>query len=164
MKTRTYFILVVLVFVLVAGLLVHANSKDETEISDEIQSLEKAIAQARSQEVSLGHKITDRNSFLEGVLYAQEVIENIRKEGKLRALRNLGDQREILRGIHGIQVIVEQITPDAEKYGLTQQLLQTDTELRLRQNGIRVGPSLQPEEEKALKWLQQDIIDDITQT
>ena len=163
MKTRKYLILVIAVFVLIAGLLVHANSKDETEISDEIQSLEKAITEARSQEVSLEHKITDRDSFLEGLFFTQKVMGNIREEGKLSGLRTLCNRKEILRGLHDIQVVVEQINPEVGKYGLTQQILQTDTELRLRQNGIKIYTSSLPEEEKALKKVQQAITDKIAQ-
>jgi len=46
--------------------------------------------------------------------------------------------RETLAGLDGIGVIVSELPPEAEKYGLRSEALQTDTELRLRQNGIKV--------------------------
>lgn len=46
--------------------------------------------------------------------------------------------RNSLAGLEEIKVIVEQLKPEAKKYGLTTQELQTDVELQLRQYGIRV--------------------------
>lgn len=148
MKMIKYFIPVVVVFVLVAGLLVHANSKHGSRISDEIQSLEEALVQARRQEVSPARKITDRRAFREGVFFAQKVIGNIRKEGTLHGLFAQRDRKEILWGLDGVSVTVERINPEAEKYGLTQQVLQTDTELHLRMHGIKVSTDVQPQDEK----------------
>jgi hypothetical protein len=113
MKTRKYFILVVVVFVLVAGLLVRASSKDVSPVG----------------------KITDRRAFLEGVLFAQQEITVMRLKDALRAPR---DEKEIMAGLEGVGVLVENVHAEAEKCGLTRQLLQTDTELRLRQHGITV--------------------------
>jgi len=45
-----------------------------------------------------------------------------------------------LRGLRGVTVGVEFLRPEAEKYGLTREVFQTDTELRLRQCGIKVIP------------------------
>jgi hypothetical protein len=163
MKMIKYFILFVVVFVLVVGLLAYANSECKSKISDEIQSLAKSIVEARSREVIPAHKITDRDAFLEGVFFAQRVMGNIREEGKLSGLRILCDRKEILRGLRDIQVIAEQISPEVEKYGLTQQILQTDAELRLRQNGIKIYTGLLPEKEKDLKKLHQIIKDKINQ-
>lgn len=47
-------------------------------------------------------------------------------------------QRETLKGLKGIAVLVEDLTPDAERDGITKSQLQTDVELRLRQSGILV--------------------------
>jgi len=47
-------------------------------------------------------------------------------------------QTEFLRGLKGVYVSVEHLSTEAKKYGLTRQNIQTDTELRVRQNGIRV--------------------------
>lgn len=107
---RKYFILVVVVFVLVAGLL----------------------AQASIEEIFPTGKVTDRRAFLEGVLFAQHEIEM----EALLASRNRGDN---LAGLEGVGIVIVAVDPQAEKYGLTQQLLQTDTELRLRMHGIKVG-------------------------
>jgi hypothetical protein len=51
---------------------------------------------------------------------------------------NVVDGRDTLKGLQGVGVCVEYLPPEVEKYGLTKQQLQTDVELRLRQNGIRV--------------------------
>ncbi len=113
---RKYFILVVVVFVLVAGLLAQAN-------------IEKVL------EAFPAGKITDRHAFFAGAVFAQQQIREMRYKEALGAPR---DEKEILAGLEGVEISVEKVSPEAEKYGLTQQLLQTDTELRLRQHGIRV--------------------------
>jgi hypothetical protein len=46
--------------------------------------------------------------------------------------------RAAVAGLRGVQVIVESITPDIERAGLTRDTLQTDVELQLRQYGIPV--------------------------
>lgn len=51
---------------------------------------------------------------------------------------SISAERDTLKGLQGVGVGVEYLTPEVEKYGLTRQQLQTDVELRLRQNGIRV--------------------------
>ena len=43
-----------------------------------------------------------------------------------------------LRGLQGVNVLIEALEPDVERVGLTKQQLQTDVELRLRQAGIHV--------------------------
>ena len=148
MKMIKHFIPIVIVFVLMAGLLVHANSKHGSRISDEIQSLEEALVQARRQEVSPARKITDRRAFREGVFFTQKVIGNIRQEGCLLGLRAGRDRKEILRGLDCVEVLVEGIRPNAERYGVTKQLLQTDAELHLRMHGIKVSTDVQPQDEK----------------
>jgi len=50
----------------------------------------------------------------------------------------LGSERENLRGLPGVFVIVEELEPDIQRDGLTDTQLQTDVELRLRKAGIRV--------------------------
>lgn len=47
-------------------------------------------------------------------------------------------QRETLRGLSGVYVLVEQIRVDMESDGLTHDRIQTDVELRLRKAGIPV--------------------------
>ncbi len=46
--------------------------------------------------------------------------------------------RQTLRGLQGVQVLVEDLKPEIERGGLTKQQLQRDTELRLRMAGIKV--------------------------
>lgn len=47
-------------------------------------------------------------------------------------------QRGSLRGLNGVGVVVESLQSDVERDGLTRSLIRTDTELALRQAGIRV--------------------------
>jgi len=61
----------------------------------------------------------------------------LRKSGLLDKLIH-PDKKEILQGLEGVFVSVEDIRPEVEKYGLTSKALQTDTELLLRQYGIKV--------------------------
>jgi hypothetical protein len=49
--------------------------------------------------------------------------------------------RQSLHGLRDIEIAVEDLNAEAAKVGLTQQDLQTDVELRLRQSGVRVGPN-----------------------
>ncbi len=51
---------------------------------------------------------------------------------------NTESERATLRGLEGVDVVVEDIRNDAERDGLTKDAVQTDVELRLRQAGIRV--------------------------
>jgi hypothetical protein len=47
------------------------------------------------------------------------------------------DQRT-LEGLKGVQVLVEDMKPEAERLGLTKAQIQTDVESRLRQGGVKV--------------------------
>jgi hypothetical protein len=53
-------------------------------------------------------------------------------------LKFVAEQRDSLRGLQGVNVIVESLTAEAEQLGLTREALQIDTELQLRQYGIKV--------------------------
>jgi hypothetical protein len=57
-------------------------------------------------------------------------------------------QKDVLRGLKGLAVVVEDINPDVEKYGLGKNQIKTDIELKLRMAGIEVQT-----EEKNLKSL-----------
>jgi ferredoxin-fold anticodon binding domain-containing protein len=46
--------------------------------------------------------------------------------------------KDTLKGLQGVYVIIEDLEPEVEKLGLTRQQLQTDVELKLRQNSIKV--------------------------
>jgi len=46
--------------------------------------------------------------------------------------------RDTLVGLQGVGVIIEPLASGAKEYGLIDQILQTDVELQLRQNGIKV--------------------------
>lgn len=83
------------------------------------------------------------------LLSAQQIIggsDKSAKETDWSALRKLilpdkiieAETKEVLQGLQGVLVLVEDIIPEVEKYGLTKRDIQTDTELQLRQYGIRV--------------------------
>ena len=46
--------------------------------------------------------------------------------------------RETLRGLDGVHVVIEDFSDDAKRAGFTEKTFQTDVELRLRQNDIKV--------------------------
>ena len=48
------------------------------------------------------------------------------------------EQREVLRGLERLHVVVERLRPDVEVDGLYQSTLETDAELTLRMAGIKV--------------------------
>ena len=48
------------------------------------------------------------------------------------------DQRESLRGLQGVEVVVEDIKPEAQMDGLSQSAIRAAVELILRSRGIRV--------------------------
>jgi hypothetical protein len=72
-----------------------------------------------------------------GVLWAANDVNNP-KNITDSSQRTLIYGKETLRGLQGVYVLIENMTTDAEKNGLTTQQLQTDVELKLRQNGIKV--------------------------
>ena len=53
-------------------------------------------------------------------------------------LRYAPTSRDTLAGLEAVTVSVRDLVPEAAKYGLTRQAFQTDTELRLRQHGVKV--------------------------
>ncbi|MDP2997766.1 MAG: hypothetical protein Q8N47_09775 [Bryobacterales bacterium] len=57
--------------------------------------------------------------------------------GSAKALDN-EMTRQSLRGLKGVEVMVENLDPEAEADGLSKTMIQTDVELKLRQAGIRV--------------------------
>ena len=58
--------------------------------------------------------------------------------GSVPQLKLTVEQRDTLRGLQGVGVVVEKTKPEVEQLGLTREALQTDTELQLRQYGIKV--------------------------
>jgi len=56
----------------------------------------------------------------------------------LAEVSRLFDQRETLHGLHGVFVNVAELSPEAESFCLSQEALQTDTELQLHQYGVKV--------------------------
>lgn len=129
MKTKMYFILIVVVFILVTGFLVSG-----------------LLVQAKNKKISSTDDITNRRAFMEGVFFVQKEINDMRLESLLLAQRK---EKYILIGVESIDVLVEEIQPIAEKYGLTKQLIKTDVELSLRSHGIRMGTDIQHQYKKS---------------
>lgn len=56
------------------------------------------------------------------------------------------DERDDLKGLHlrglsGVDVMIQPLKPEVKKYGLTEDAVKTTVELRLRQHGIKVSHS-----------------------
>jgi hypothetical protein len=54
------------------------------------------------------------------------------------------DQKEVLRGLKGIKVVVENINPDVRRLGLNQSQIQSNVEAQIRRVGIKVLKAYQP--------------------
>jgi len=54
------------------------------------------------------------------------------------------DQKEVLRGLKGIKVVVEKLKPDVERLGLTMSQLQSNVEAQVRKVGIKVLKAFKP--------------------
>ncbi|MBA7603882.1 hypothetical protein ES703_11000 [subsurface metagenome] len=50
----------------------------------------------------------------------------------------MAGEKDVLQGLEGVHVFVNPIEPEVEKYSLTEKDLQRDTELQLRQHGIKM--------------------------
>ena len=48
---------------------------------------------------------------------------------------------QTLKGVTAFQVVIEDLKPEAAKYGLPESLLKTDVELKLRLAGLKIDPS-----------------------
>jgi hypothetical protein len=125
MRTRRRFILVAVAFVLVAsGLLAQATISEAQD--------QRGIC---IKETFSNGKITDRFSFYVGAMFAKQEIRQMRYK---EALNAPCDQKDILAGLEGVRVVVEDMDAETKKCGLTRKILQTDAELRLRQHGIKI--------------------------
>jgi hypothetical protein len=54
------------------------------------------------------------------------------------------DQRESLRGLKALKVVIESIPLEIERLGLTRKDIQSDVETKLRKAGIKVLPAYKP--------------------
>lgn len=63
------------------------------------------------------------------------------------------NNKEILRGLEGVYVWVGNINPLAERYGMTRKALRTDTELQLRQYGIKALTAKEIASTPGAPWL-----------
>jgi hypothetical protein len=88
---------------------------------------------------------------IQGVVKAEQSVEDKKNENQniinttdkfvsidVSKIKFVGKGRDTLVGLPGVHVLVEEINPEAQKYGLTKQALQTDVELQLRRYGIKV--------------------------
>lgn len=103
-----------------------------------------AIGTGGTQKPSID-KIKSRLRFLDGVFFTQvkqKLIGTLlATEMRTKAISNLElNRKPELDGIEGVVVKVANLR-ETERYGLTRQALQTDTELRLRQYGIKASGS-----------------------
>ena len=62
----------------------------------------------------------------------------VENKTETQALPQFISEKDTLKGLQGVSVLIESLDSGKEKYGLTTQQMQTDVELRLRQNGIKV--------------------------
>jgi len=62
-------------------------------------------------------------------------------------------ERETLKGLGGVQVLVEEIHPAVARRGLTARQIQTDTELTLRRFGVNVLSKDESRKTPAKAWL-----------
>ena len=74
-----------------------------------------------------------RHAFLEGVLFATQERESV-----LHKPPASFNTKDVLTGVEGVEVVVENLPAVVEKYGLRKQDLQTDIEQQLRQRRIVV--------------------------
>jgi hypothetical protein len=65
----------------------------------------------------------------------------------------LTDEQKVLVGLKGIEVVIEEISPEAERLGLTRNQIQVDVELRLRKAGVRVLTKEEILETPGMPWL-----------
>lgn len=88
---------------------------------------------------------------VQGVVKAKQSVEDKKNENQniintiekfvsidVSKIKFVGKGRDTLVGLPGVHVLVEEIKPEAQKYGLTKQALQTDVELQLRRYDIKV--------------------------
>jgi hypothetical protein len=121
MKMKKYLILVVVSLIAIAG---------------------PAIGTDGTQKPSIDEK-KHRLSVLKGVFCAQTTQKFIRAlSPRKKVIQEILSDIDLnryttLKWIEGVKVTVVELT-QAKRYGLTRQALQTDTELRLRQYGIKV--------------------------
>ena len=112
MKSKKYHVLCVILFITAGGL--------GGQVKPVAEPAPDAIAQ-------------HRKSFLEGVLFAA------RQRETMLAKPPVGfNTKDVLAGIESVEVIVEDLAPTAEKYGLTKKDLQAGIESQLRRRRIEV--------------------------
>jgi hypothetical protein len=108
---------------------INPTDEETEQLRDHISSLE-----ASSGEAYPPNKMEKRGDFVLGVVFALDTMIYTRNDAARHAT---ADKKKGLAGIEAVTVTVD-VQSNVKEYGLTQQLLQTDTELRLRQEGIRV--------------------------
>jgi len=110
------------------------TAKQEITIAkDEISAAKSEIARRADETVNLKQAIERLGNELKLITAERDelVIEKFKP-------RTFVHDKDTLKGLQGVGVVVEEIPPGTETSGLTKQQLQTDVELQLRQNGIKV--------------------------
>ena len=119
MKAKKYWVWVVVSLIAILGSVIYA---------DEAEKIEKIFTDFVIRRHALNVAIK-RSFFLQGVMLTDIVVKNTRDVRR--------SSKDILEGIREVSVLV--FPPSkVEQYGLTAQVLHTDTELRLRRHGIKV--------------------------
>ena len=73
--------------------------------------------------------------------------------GSAAAAQDTELRRQSLKGLKGVEVLVERLDAEAERVGLNETTIQTDVELMLRQAGIRVLTPAESLESPGRAWL-----------
>jgi hypothetical protein len=104
--------------------------------------------QSGGAEKPLPDKVTQRWMFLQGMFFSLQtqmvMVDNL-----------FTNPKKELEGIREVMVLVEEVPQETERYGLTRQVLQTDTELRLRQHEIKVVTFEEEKKRMVERWKQQ---------
>lgn len=122
MKAKKYWILTVVCLIVIVGSVIYADEAEKREKRENI------FADFANQFLA-PYAAIQRSFFLQGVMFTDLVVRHTRDVDR--------SSKDILEGIREVIVLV--FPPSkVEQYGLTAQVLQTDTELRLRRHGIKV--------------------------
>ena len=100
--------------------------------------------------------------FLAVVQVTQVAGKSEQKANATPRTKWINEQRDILAGLQGVSVLVEPFRPKAQKYGFNKEKFKTDVELRLRQYGIKVVPTLSSKHPAVLYVYINPLIDETT--
>jgi hypothetical protein len=90
-------------------------------------------------------------------IFVAAILLSVSNLGAMVFALDTKEDRSTLRGITALYVVVENLASDIEKTGLTRELIQEDTEQRIRKAGIKVLSQEQWRKEKGGPWLHVNI-------